>query len=380
MKVERLGAKHYDEIINLLNAVFSRKNGREMDFEKDMPKMCVRDEEHMSKHMGIFEDGKLVACMGVYPFDTIVAGKSLKFATTGNIAVHWDNEGKGYMGAMVEFAMQELERLDVDVARLGGLRSRYNRYGFEACGQNYTFTFTSKNRERKFPDFKNDVIFKVVTSDDKDILAFCASVYNKNAISVPRNEENVYSCLTMWRNTPYVALNNDSPIGYLSVNAAGNEIAELCAVDTAAFADVLCGWQARVGVNLTFDLQMHFINEIKLFSSVCEWSSIHSTSHFKIRNWASVLDAFMNLKASYSEMMPGDLYIEIEDYGTVHLFSDGKNAGCKLTDHKPDIKLSRLEATRYIFGPYPPIYTSCAPAVAQAWFPLPLSWNGQDRV
>ena len=159
MKVQRLTAKDYDEMIELLNSVFTRKNGRIMDFEREMPKMCVRDDEHMGRHIGIFDNDSLVACMGIYPFDTRVGDKALRFATTGNIAVHPDHEGKGYMGMMMDEAMRELERLDVDVARLGGLRSRYNRYGFEACGQNYSFSFTDKNRLRRFAEYDTDITF-----------------------------------------------------------------------------------------------------------------------------------------------------------------------------------------------------------------------------
>ena len=98
MDIQRLNATHYDELLSLLGYVFGKKNGREMDFEKEMPKMCVRDDEHMGRHIGIFDGDRLVACMGIYPFDVIVAGEKLLFATTGNIAVHPDHEGRGYMG------------------------------------------------------------------------------------------------------------------------------------------------------------------------------------------------------------------------------------------------------------------------------------------
>lgn len=380
MQVQRLGAKHYDEIIGLLNVVFSRKNKRQMDFEKEMPKMCFRDEEHMRCHFGIFEDDRLVACMGVYPFEAVVAGQRLKFATTGNIAVHWDYEGRGYMGAMVERAMQELEELDVDAARLGGLRSRYNRYGFEACGQNYTFTFTEKNRTNKFPHFKDDITFKEITAGDKEILDFTAKLYNKNAIAVPRTEDNAYLCLSMWLNKPYIALRNGIPVGYLCANATGECIAELFSQDTDTLADMVCAWQKRCESNITFPLQIHQVEQIRLFSAVCESSVIHSPSHFKIRNWESFTDAFMKLKASYCEMLQGELCIGISDYGTIRLYVNENGAGCEKTDRTPDITLDRLSAARYIFGPYPPIYTSGASHLAQAWFPLPLSWNGQDRV
>ena len=40
----------------------------------------------------------------------------------------------------------------------------------------------------------------------------------------------------------------------------------------------------------------------------------------------------------------------------------------------------KLSAHRYLFGPYSPSYTAEASYLAEAWLPLPLSWNGQDRV
>ena len=380
MEVQRLGAKDYDAIIGLLNEVFSRKNKRQMDFEKEMPKMCFRDEEHMGCHFGIFEDNRLVACMGVYPFEVTVAGKVLKFATTGNIAVHWNYEGRGYMGAMVERAMQELERLNVDTARLGGLRSRYNRYGFEACGQNYTFTFTEKNRINKFPQFKDDITFKEIEANDKEYLSFTAELYNKNAITVHRTGENAYLSLTMWLNKPYITLRDGIPVGYICANSDGSCIAELFAKDTDTFTSMVCAWQKRCGSNITFPLQMHQIEQIRVFSAVCESSVIHSPSHFKIRNWADFTDAFIKLKASYCKMPQGELYIGITDYGTIRLYVNEKGAGCEKTDHTPDITLDGLSAARYIFGPYPPICTADTSYLVQAWFPLPLSWNGQDRV
>lgn len=380
MEIKRLGAEHYDDLINLLNVVFSRKNGRDMDFEKEIPKMCVRDDEHMGKHLGIYEGDRLAAAMGVYPFDTVVAGQELTFATTGNIAVHWDFEGRGYMGAMLDFAMKELERMNVDCARLGGLRSRYNRYGFETCGQNYSFNFTSKNRERKFVDFKDDITFAPIGADDVDWHTFAASIYNRKAIAVPRTPENVYLCMTTWKNRPFIAMRGGYAIGYLCVNPVGDTIAEMAAVDVASLADMVCAWQARVGEILHFTLPAYDIEAIRLFSAVCESSSIVTPSHFKVRNWEKVVDAFLKLKASYSPLVCGELIIEVVDYGTIRLFVDGENVGCERTERSPDVSLDGHSASRYIFGPYPPICTADAPAIAQAWFPLPLSWNGQDRV
>lgn len=380
MKVQRLGVEHYDQIIGLLNAVFSRKNNRQMDFEKEMPKMCIRDDEHMSRHFGIFDCGRLVAVMGVYPFDTVVFGQKLKFATAGNIAVHWEYEGKGYMSAMMVEAMKELERLNIDAVRLGGVRSRYNRYGFESCGQNYNFTFTEKNRLNKFPDFKDDITFKKIEKTDTSVLSFATEQYNQNQIIVPRYIDSVYLSLTMWQNIPYVALKNGAPIGYLSVNNGGDYIAEIIALDTVLLGDIICAWQKRTNKNINFSLGAHQIDNVRLFSAVCESSFISCSSHFKIRNWVNVITAFLKLKASYCSLPIGELNIGILDYGTVRIFVTGNETGCELTDNIPDVNLDNLSATRYIFGPYPPVCTAETTPFSCGILPLPLSWNGQDRV
>ncbi len=380
MIVQRLGKENYDEIIGLMNAVFSRKNGREMNFELELPKMCVRDEESMRKHFGIFEDGKLVSCIGVYPFETMVYGQKLLFATMGNLVTHWDYEGKGYMTALLKRATQELTDLDVNVARLGGLRSRYNNYGFEACGQRYGFTFTSKNREKKFPALKDDIEFKKVEKDDKEALDFITKLYNKNEIAVLRTKENAFVSATAWKNKIYVAIRKNSFVGYLCADEVGTRVAEAFAIESSVYRDMLCAWQKKCDNEIYFSLQPHQIDLARIFVPVCEQFYIGSPCHFYIRNWDKVVDAFMKLKASYSRLTKGELCIEIKAYGVIKVFVDENGVGCERTNKTPHLSMDRLESARYIFGPYPPIVTDKADTLAQSWFPLPLGWNLQDRV
>ena len=92
MEIKRLKKENYDKLISLLNLVFSKQNGCEMDFEKELPNMCVRDDAHMRKHIGLFVDGKLVSVVGVYPLPTKVLDKKINFCTVGNVATHPDYE------------------------------------------------------------------------------------------------------------------------------------------------------------------------------------------------------------------------------------------------------------------------------------------------
>lgn len=95
MEVRKLTAEDYDQLLYVLNRSFGTLYGREMDFVRELPKMWVRDDEHMSKHTGVFEDGTLCAVVGVYPLPVRIAGEELTFATTGNVATLPEHPGLG---------------------------------------------------------------------------------------------------------------------------------------------------------------------------------------------------------------------------------------------------------------------------------------------
>ncbi|MBE6670297.1 MAG: GNAT family N-acetyltransferase [Ruminococcaceae bacterium] len=193
MEITRLKKENYDELIALLNEVFSNHNKRESDFEKDLPKMCVRDDEHMQKHFGIFADGRLVAAIGVYPLRIDIAGERLLFSTVGNVATHPDYEGRGYMNALLEHAMSELDSIGADASRLGGLRHRYNRFGYEMCGSRYSVSFNGQNRKNWFSGKGDDVIFKKIEASDLEMLKRACKLQKSCMLAVERSAENKVS-------------------------------------------------------------------------------------------------------------------------------------------------------------------------------------------
>ena len=375
----RLGAAQYDEVIGLMNEVFTRKNGREMDFEKDLPNMCVRDDAHMRKHFGIYADGRLVAALGVYPLPTVIGGEELLFATVGNVVTHPDYEGRGYMSVLLARAMEEVAALGVDVARLGGLRTRYNRYGFEMAGCAYTVTFSDKHRLGHFPSRGDGVSFLPVTASDTEPIAFCRELYNRGAIAVTRTEATAYATMTAWRATPYVAYRDGVPIGYVAVHTDGT-LAEQHAIDGERLIDVLCAWQRESAAALTFSLPPYEQELLRVFYRACASVSAASPSHFFVRKYEKLAGALLRVKARYTALPEGELTLGIEGYGTLRLFVTGDGCGCERTDRPATLTLDPLSATRYLFGPFAPHLVAEADAFAAAILPLPMGWCGQDRV
>jgi predicted acetyltransferase len=142
-KIERLTAKDYDELLHLLNTVFHKEEGN--TFDVFLPVMWERTDERMSKHLAIRENGKIVAVVGVYPLPAKIYGEEIMFSTIGNVATLPEFEGRGMMKALMSQALLEAKRMGIDVARLGGARQRYNRYGFERAGVDYVFKLNRKN-------------------------------------------------------------------------------------------------------------------------------------------------------------------------------------------------------------------------------------------
>ena len=119
MEIRTLCVHDYDALLSLLNQSFATVRNRPVDFLRGQPKMWVRDDAHMEKHLGLFEDGRLVAVVGIYPLDLRVGDTVLRFATTGNVATLPEYAGRGYFSKLFSLAMEQAEKDGSDALRLG---------------------------------------------------------------------------------------------------------------------------------------------------------------------------------------------------------------------------------------------------------------------
>lgn len=385
MEIVRLTKNDYDEWLYVLNNVFTKKNNRKMDFEKELPKMCIRDDYHMNMHFAVKEDGKICALLGVYPIKLKVGERELLFSTVGNIATLPEYEGKGYMRVLMEEAMRELERIGADASRLMGARQRYNRYGYEACGISYNFQindFTTKycyNSDEK-------IEFKEISYEDDKELIYIKNLREKMPVHSIRayDETNKgdYDALRAFGNRIYVALNEkDEMIGYLSVSSDAAGISDICAEDFETFKTLIYSWQKRVGGRIYFSSLASSNEEVKYFSKVCSGMSVSSPSHFKIVNFDKVADALIKMKKKSGALLPeGESVMEITDWGKLLICNKNGEAYCQKTDKEASLVLDRLDATRFLFGPFESDTVKYSDAFLSALLPLPLSWCGLDRV
>lgn len=383
MELRHLNKNDYDELIGLLNYVFGRKNKREMSFEADLPGMCRRTDAAMNKHIGVFEDGKLVAALGVYPLPCKINGEEFLFSTVGNVATHPDFEGKGYMGLMMKEAMKELERIGADASRLGGARQRYNRFGYETAGIAYNFTINSHNTKHAFGKIA-DYSFEKIAREDEDALLYVKSLHETEKIYAERSGDDacfgVYASAVAWQASPYIVKKDGRRVGYISVAKDEVTVSELYTESEDDFIEILVAYQRKIDAQISVRLPEYRTELIKRLAAFACDMSISPVCHFKIINFVKIADALMKLKASYRDMPSGEFIINIDGYGSIRLFSEGGRVGAEMTDAPAQLTLGRLEATRLLFGHMPAAALANVPQCANAWLPLPLYWNLQDRV
>ncbi len=383
-EIERLRGCDFADAMDFLNMVFSQ-NSKPHFFERSLPKMCFPDDAHMGRHLAIKRDGRIRAMLGVYPLPMKVCGENFLFSTVGNVATHLDDRGSGMMTALLDEAERELVRIGADAARLGGYRSRYGRRGFEIAGTNISIRMLPRNVHDQYGTDVPALTFLEITPGSlvyRDIRA----LYNRRSFITTRESDLDFDLtLRAWEATPYAVYDGDAFVGYISAVKEGNAFAE-CAADTPErLRDICAAWITQRGTKeLGITLAPWEDDVLRVMTAFCENYSVSTASHFRITSWAELTQAFLRLKNRMAPLPTGEFTLGIEGYGAIRMSVSGKGVFCERTDAPPELTLDRLASTRFLFGPQPPYTVAKVPSYVSlqlnAWLPLPLSWNGQDRV
>jgi len=384
MEIVRLNKDDYDQWLSVLNTVFTRQNKMEMDFEKVLPKMCVRDDLNMNKHLAVKEDGKICALLGIYPIPVKAGNTELLFSTVGNIATLPEYEGKGYMRALMCAAMDELARIGADASRLSGARQRYNRYGYEAAGISYHFTI-NEHTVKNCSSGDDIITFGKLSGNDRDALTYIRMIREKMPFYAIRSCDEAckgeYDALCSFWHTPYIALKNGRPVGYFTVSYDRRTISDIGAGDLQTVKAIVYAWQRNVGDSVTLTLPATDFEGVRYFSAVSAGMQLLSPSLFKIIHFDKVADALIKLKKSSGAYLPqGKSVIGIKDWGNLLICCKGDDVFCEKTDKAAAITLDKLEATRFLFGPFAPETVADTDGFLTSVLPLPLPWCAVDRV
>ena len=380
--IRKLNKDDYDALFEVLTKTFENKYKRPVYFDREQPKMWVRDDEHMARHTGVFEDGKLVAVIGVYPLPCVIDGEEFLFFTTGNVATLPGHEGRGYFTKLFNMAMEEIAELSADGARLGGSRQRYGRYGFEGCGQLIRFALSDHNA--KYSENKKcEITLEKIEKDDVDTLKYCYGLMKKKPMYVNRStEENyrdMYLALTTKSMIPYLARRSGKPIGYLCISADYREIGEFSAESAQDLYDSVCAvtdffWETHISI------PPYMTEELRLFYKYADNYDIMTPSRFKLLSYERLTNRLIKMKSKYTKLSDFEYTIDIDGKEKITLYSRSGECGCRSDERAADVKLCGSEAMRLLFGAPDANLITALPCELGAILPLPLTWSTLDYV
>ena len=371
------------ELIDLLDITFDFKQNND-SFMNLLPKL-YKDQYHPAKNNIILDvQGDMRAAVGLYYNTLEVCGEKLKTAGIGNVAVHPDHRGKGYMQFCMLLALDEMKQNMVDISALGGARQRYEHFSYEPGGIQTSFFYTTDNAARTLGrNRKSKFTARMLTENDTAIFEEISKIYSSRVFKAERTAEIMYDLLRTWKAIPYVAFEGDEFKGWFAYYEDKQGVHELFYKNEDDIEDLILialetSGQRRIRIPApVFDKPLY--NYLALN---CENYDIGHAEQFTILCYENVLRAFLKLKATYSNLADGELKVFIQGEKLpeqLKITVKNNNVTVEETDEKPDIILKHLEAMRLFAGHYSERRNEIS-AECQSWFPLPLYGYGLDNV
>lgn len=385
-RIERLSIDDYEECLHFLKTSFN-EYAHLVDFDKELPKAFRPKQELMEQNYVIRNERRILSLVGIYPMDLCVNTQKIHCATVGNVATHPDERGKGYMKALFAEAIAEVDRKGIDMTRLGGLRQRYNRYGYEYAGMCVHYVFTKRNAAAyRQVNTCTELNFVPLDESSGDLLRAAFTLYQRKSCHVDRLDEETFLCvLRAHYMQPWAVIDQDGKFfGYITASADCKKINEQYSASALKTIDIDVQWLEKQNIPEVMINLNAWDCENRMLSSYAEKSMFLYPSLFRITNWKHVIQTFLQYKNDNERLPDGRVTIAIENEGTYLLNIGNGCPSCSQTDEKPDITVDHLTATRLMFGILPPILTANTDfdtlEKLSKWLPLPLSWTCQDNV
>lgn len=370
--------EQFDEYIDFINYVFGF-NGNEEDFKKLLPKLFQSDFEPMPGTYLVTDHNRIKAAVGVYEGEVTVARMTLRTAGIGNVAVHPYERSKGYMKKLMNMAVADMIRNQIDYSFLSGIRQRYNYFSYEKAGVCYYFSLDRMNIRHAFGNTNSPLEMRMVTQEDEKVLDEIEHLIRLKCYVPKRERNDLYQILCSWYARPYVFTEGERIAGYCVMGE--NEVTEILAERDEDFLKIVRTIVAeKNAVEILLPAYLHAY--IEALEPIAEQVRIGSSVMFSVFCYQRVISAFMQLKAGYTELPDGNFTVRVHGKaGEENLMITVENQAVSVaeTTEEPMVELSHLEAMRFFFAPV------CEkrrylPAFVQCWFPLPLWVYAADNV
>ncbi len=369
-----------EELIDFINMVFSH-NERPHDFKRLLPKLYGEGRDTSDCHYIVKENGKIKAAVGVFPTNIHVGNTVLKVGQLGSVSVHPYARGKGYMKKLMAEAIRDSREKGFDALVLGGLKNRYQYFGFMPTETKVRYTFLPQNVEHLLKNTDSRCIaFQKISADSK-YLGEMKALYESCPVYADRQDtQYFYDVLCSWEGNVYAVLKEGSFAGYLSVLQDNRYFTEYKLKDADDFPSVLKAWfLEKQPADLRLICGVYEREKCEIMGKYCESFQITTGHSWNIFHTEKFVQAWLEVKNSYESLEPGSLAVKIKKDGCMEEICKF-HWNEKKADSEKVVEISRLEMMEAMFSEAVNFrsYGDCGTMKYKNWFPLPLFLSDPD--
>jgi predicted N-acetyltransferase YhbS len=399
----------YEDLIDFCNYVFSHAHGP-TDFPALLPKLYRREYFMQGRHYTAREDGRIRAVVGAYPLSLNILGTVLPARGIGMVSVHPYTRSRGYMRTLMETALGDMRRDGIVLSCLGGLRQRYEYFGFTPSGLLAVFECRRTNiRHTLGKDFPPAFSVRQLQEGDP-ALAEIYRFHQSKAARFERDRGKLFDILSSWKNRVFALSEGNDPAGYLVYNDAESTITEINLGEPVRMIEAIGCFLNHLGK--TNDRDRVFVNvqpwetaKLEALAAFAEDYRLTTPYSFAVFDWPPLLSALLRLKtisgqalsdqatsgqAASGQVLPdGEASFRIgrgngasgPADSSFRITVQGGEARISPVAGQGAILLDPLQAVRFFFSPSP----WASPALLsdpflRALLPLPLFFENADGV
>lgn len=398
IKVLRATEADYEELVDVSNLIFSVQTDQAGNrtynhrfFQDLLPKLyrdasCSMPAHYLIREHG--DSGKILAAAGAFDNILHVGEHPLHIRGIGTVGVHPDYRGCGYMKAIMYRMLADCVHDGVDFSFLGGLRQRYEHFGFATTGNCASFTMTAGNMDYIYGKQASfGYAFRPISPEQTALLDRIDALHRAQRVHAERKREKLHDILINWGRRPLAIFRGDVFCGWCITEEDGGALYEITLADPDALGEVLCDYIRSFSLN-SVTLQhigLYETEKINYLAKHAENLTLTHHEQYQIFRYENMLRAFLTLKAAQQGLCDGTLTLEITNGDFAQKLCIRVRDNCvTVTPHtgEAEYRMDALLAAQVFFGVGAAMtdFSLHLPPFARQWFPLPLCHIDADGV
>nr|WP_317283668.1 GNAT family N-acetyltransferase [uncultured Sellimonas sp.] len=358
-----------EKIVKLANEVFRT------DFETIIPKVYYpQDRSFEMTKIVENEEGEVAAEAALLLQDWYVGGRKLQTGFLGTVCVAPKERGKGYMKAVVNSQIEEMNK-KIQLSVLAGQRQRYEYFGYTTGGIVHKYTVNEANVKHGLCRIDTEGISFLPLFEVPGAESQAFFMNEKKKVYVKRNPEFLRKILVTYGYIPMAVLHENDMIGYVLKNKDDTMIAEIEVMNTEDIGRIVKAYFRQFKCEeVDIRLPQYDVEKNRIFSSFAERCVVTSSGMYRIFDFVAVLEAFLNVKFQ-TVGLSGGRFSAIMDQQPVTIEVNENGVSVTQEAEEDAVVLDRKQAQTLLltsFGTYMGI------EVPADWFPLPLFWSYVD--